>query len=90
MNPQPTKVVTKDEEDYSTLRAVRNTLAEAIEGLYKDFNAFEVLGTDVTRDAKDKMLRSIESKKMVYDILAPLLETIDGAIQGVDSKYKEQ
>lgn len=77
-----------DEAQYSTLIAVRNDIAMALEDLYKDFNAFDVFKDDVTEEAKEKMLRQIAGKQEAYNILFPVLETIDSTMLQINAKYK--
>lgn len=85
--PQP---VTSDEQDYSTLRSVRAVIADALEGLYKDFNAFDVLKRESVETAAIDLLRQVEVNQAVYGVLAPLLEAIDSKLQLIDSKYREK
>src|SRR4051812_10916192 len=87
--PGVKSVVSKNEQEYSTLKIVRSTLAATVEGLYKEFNAFEVLKNADAEMAASNLLRQVEVKQGVYDIVSPLLEAVDNAMRVVDDKYKE-
>lgn len=79
-----------DENQFSTLVLARDELATSIEGLYKDFNAFSVLkDTDITI-ARDNLLRQIEAKQIAYDILVPILDTLDSTILAINEKWKSR
>lgn len=86
----PAPTVTQDEEDVSTLRVVRANLAESIEGLYKDFNAFELLKGATTARKKEELLYQIAIKQGVYEILAPLFDQVDSSIKSTTAKYKQK
>jgi hypothetical protein len=81
---------TTDEENYDTLKSVRNILQEAVQGLYKDFNGFNVLKDTNKKQALENLLFQVEGKQAAYDILAPILESIISAMQTVDNKYKQR
>lgn len=84
------KSTTPDEINYDTLRSVGKILQAAVDGLYKDFNAFSLLeGTDTTRAARD-LYRQVAGKQVAYDILAPVLESVISAITVVDDNYKQR
>lgn len=85
--PQQTS---SNEADYSTLLIVRDLLAQSVLGLSKDFNAFDVLKDKPTEEAAANMLRQIEIKQGVYDIVAPLLEAVQEAVRAVDERYKQR
>lgn len=84
---QPSSV---DEGEFSTLKVVRDTLAEGVEGLYKDFNAFDLLKTGKKTEAAYDLIVQIESKKIAYDILAPLLETVVSTMESINAKYRQR
>lgn len=79
--------VTSDEQDYTTLKAIRELLQESVDGLSKDFNLFDVL-SEGTDDAKrDHMMRLIAGKQIAFDILSPLLERVVSAMATADDNY---
>lgn len=79
----------QNEQEFSTLKIVGNILNDALAGLSRDFNAFDVLKDADRAKAADNMLRQVEAKQMAYDILLPCVEAVTSAIQIVDSKYKQ-
>lgn len=82
--------LTSNEVDYSTLKIVRDLLAEAVALLSpQDFNTFELLKDKPRSEAAENLLRQIEVKQGVYDIVNPLLIAVNEAMRGVDSKYKQ-
>lgn len=85
--PTPTSV---DEQDFSTLKIVRGILSEAVNGLYKDFNAFDILKDQTPETAARNLLRQVEAKQIAYDTLSPLLDAVDTAMKNVDNNYKER
>lgn len=80
----------QDEAQYNTLQIVQKIFGEAIDGLYKEFNAFDVLGDGTNQEVMDKMMRQIAGNQVAYDILAPLKERIDNAIKTADDNYKQR
>lgn len=86
----PPQQVTSDEQDYSTLRLVREEIANCLEGLYKDFNAFDVLKKQPVADAAVDLVRQVEVNQAVYGVLSPLLQAIDSKLQLIDGKYREK
>lgn len=82
--------VSSNEVDYSTLKIVRDLLAEAVNGLSKDFNAFEVLKDKPENAAAKNILRQIEIKQGVYEIVFPLLTAVNEAMRGVDERYRQK
>lgn len=85
----PSKQVTQDEEDYSTLKAVHIVLRDAIAALYTDFNAFKIAEGVPKTTALYDLQRQIDGKQTAYDILTPALEAIESSLLSVDNKYKE-
>lgn len=90
--PTATSPYSKDEENYDTLLAVRKILAASADDLKKDFN---MLNIDITQLATDmvyaqSMARQIGAKQEAYAIIAPLLESVESAIQTADDKYKQR
>lgn len=81
---------TQDEAQYNTLVMVRNIFGEAIDGLYKEFNAFDVLSDGTDQEKIDKMMRQIAGNQIAYDILSPLKERLDNAITTADDNYKQR
>ena len=86
-NPQQ---LSSNEVDYSTLKIVRDLLAASVAGLSKDFNAFEVLRDKSKAEAAENVLRQIEIKQGVYEIVAPLLDAVNEAMRGVDERYRQK
>lgn len=80
---QAQQASSQDEQDYSTLLSVQGTLNDALNNLYKDFNAFEILKTDTPDEAAKKLMIDILGKQEAYDILVSVKSVIDSAIQGV-------
>lgn len=85
----PVNRVTKDEENYDTLKAIYLVLAESVEALYKDFNAFKLPEGVPKTTALYNLMVQIDGKQQAYDILAPLAESAKQALDLVDNKYKE-
>ena len=84
-----TTTTTEDEANYNTLIIVRNTFQTSVNNLYKDFNAFTLNKNKLPADRAKLLLHDIEVKQGVYDVLAPLLESVISAVQTVDDKYKQ-
>lgn len=85
----PVTRVTKDEEQYSTLKSIHIVLKDAVAALYLDFNAFKVTSGVPKTTALYELQRQIDGKQLAYDILAPALQAVESSIQSIDSKYKE-
>lgn len=82
--------VTSDEQDYNTLQAVRGILDASIKELYQDFNAFDTHPDKLPHDAATMLLREIEAKQLVFNILSPLLERVNNAMRGADDMFKQR
>lgn len=65
-------------------------MSSALDGLYKEFNAFDVLKDGTTEEVKDKMMRQIAGNQVAYDIIAPLLDAVTTAIHGADNRHIER
>jgi hypothetical protein len=78
---------TKDEANYDTLVMVVKIFNEAIEGLYKEFNAFDVLKAGTDQEVIEEMMRKIAGNQVAYDILSPLKERLDSAILTADQNH---
>lgn len=74
----------RDENDYSTLEEVERYLAESIEGLSKNFNAFDLSKDGPTLEAQ------VAGRQLAYDILMPLHEQIKSAINDIKVKQEGQ
>lgn len=83
------KQVTSDEVNYNTLKAVKKVLAEALNDLNKNFNAFSINKEDLPSDRARKLLHQVEVNQDVYDIVAPLYDSVVAAIDIVDNKFRE-
>lgn len=82
--------VTKDEEQYDTLKNVFKILEDASADLYKEFNAFE-LHKDKPLDERGKaILHDLEVKQSVYEIIAPLVERVGNAIAQADTNFRRR
>lgn len=88
--PGEAKTVTVNEAEYSTLMRVRKMLSDTVDGLSKNFNAFEVLKHEEITTAAVDLLRQVEIKQGVFEILDPLLVEINEAMVVIDAKYKER
>lgn len=86
--PTQAEESTQDEANFDTLKKVQSDFRAAIDSLHKDFNAFDIHKDDTDEVAKNKLLRDIDGRQIAYDILSPLLETLDNTVNGVESKYK--
>lgn len=84
--------VTKNEENYDTLRIVKELLDLRIEGLYRDFNAFGVLNLAESTKARaaEELLLQIEAKKIAYDVLIEAVQALETALQGVKQNYNKR
>lgn len=80
--PAPATTSSVDENEFSTLQTVRKLFAESI-GQLNSFNAFDLTESEM------KIKQQIKAHELAYDILAPLLETIDNTIMQINSKYKK-
>ena len=83
MNPEPEKTFTQDEADNSTLLRVRTLLREAVTAL-DQFHAFDLTESEL------KLKQQIKAHQIAYDILSPLLETVEQAIRTNDTRYKQR
>jgi hypothetical protein len=86
----PAPVSSTNEANYDTLQIVRDQLRDAVNNLYKDFNAFNVSPEKTEEEAAKIMLRQVTAKQMAFDILSPVLEAVDNAVKLVDDKYKQR
>lgn len=87
------KGTTTNEQNYDTLKNVLKTLDTRIEGLYKDFNAFDVVGllqSSELDDAQKKLLVQILAKQQAYDVLIEAREAINSVLITADQKYKQR
>lgn len=77
----------QDEVDFSTLQVVRKVLANELEALNKDFNAFQVLNAEDPEAEAKKLVIQILAKKQVAEILTPLINLLDSSISTIESRY---
>lgn len=75
---------TRDENEYSTLIEVNKMLIQAIQDLYKDFNAFD------WSEQVANLKAEVAGRQIAYDILMPLQQQVQSAIQDVASNYEER
>lgn len=78
-----------DEADLSTLQTVRKLLKESLDGLSKDFNAFDTLADANPEVAARNLLSQIQARQLAYQIIAPLYDSVHGVITLIESRYKE-
>lgn len=79
-----TPVVTEsvqDEADYSTLLEVKKIIDSYAEGLYKNFNAF-----DLSKGDADKLFLEVLAHQRAYELIVPLQSMVNAAIETVDEK----
>lgn len=88
--PQAAEVSSADEREFSTLKQVHSFLNNSLENLYRDFNAFHVDESLPLDEALKVLQRRIDGKKEAYDILAPIVETINSTIEHINQKYRER
>lgn len=84
--PEP---ASQNEQEFSTLKVVRTALADGVDSLSKDFNAFTILTDKDQETAAKNLLMQVAAKQIAYDILNPLLTAVDEAMRLVNDKYKE-
>lgn len=82
--PTQDVVTEKDEDDYGTLKALKKIFDDGIEGLSKDFNAF-----DLSKDSSVSIEGQIAGRQIAYDILVPLQGMVDSAIKAVEDGRKQ-
>lgn len=70
----------EDENDYRTLVEVKKILDDAMDGLSKNFNAF-----DLAKNAPDLAVQ-VAARQVAYEILVPVQSMVDSAIQAVEQK----
>ena len=78
-----------DERELSTLQIVRADLSQAIAALNKDFNAFTIGKDKLPAERAQLLLHEVEVRQAVYDIIAPLIDMIDGTVSEINEKYKK-
>lgn len=72
--------VSKDAEQFSTLKNVQGILSEAMDSLGKDFNAFELVDRNGSRKNPEDIVKDIQARQVAHDILAPIKDAVDSAI----------
>lgn len=88
--PTTDKASSVDEGNYDTLRAVRQELAQAIDALATDFNAFTIIKDQKPEDRAAILLHEVEVRQAAYDILMPVFEAVNSTMEAVDVKYREK
>jgi hypothetical protein len=86
--PEDAKPYVQDEQDFATLKVVKNTLESYINNLSHDFNAFEVLTGDEVTVAQDLIIQ-IKSKQEVHRLLSELVEILNSTISNIDLNIKQ-
>lgn len=86
ISAEPSQPSSEDKANFNTLTAVRKILSDGINGLYKDFNAFEVSDDS---ESIIKLRNQIAGKKEAYYILQPLLELIDSTLERINAQYRK-
>lgn len=79
----PNTKVTRDEENYDTLRQVYLILQVGLDELDK-WHAFDLKEKEIEIKAQ------IKAHQLAYDLIAPLFESIQQAMEVVNQKYKER
>lgn len=79
---------TRDEEEFSTLVSVRDDFQTDLEGLYKDFNAFDPKGDMPDVKAVEILRGDIRAKREAYKILEPLFVRLNSAVNDVENQRK--
>lgn len=74
---------TTDEDQYGTLKQVYVALKASIGDLDK-WHAFDLELKELT------LKQQIVAHKLAFDILAPLLDTVESALATVDDKYRNR
>lgn len=78
-------VSTQDENDYSTLKQVKQEFEQTLQGLYKDFNAFDLSSKDSI-----EIKIQIGARQLAFDILEPLRQKLKSAIDDIKEKNEGQ
>lgn len=81
-------VAPQDQAHYSTLKAIHDSFAESLEALYRDFNAFTMLESATTVERMEDLMVQIKANQKAYDILSPLYQTLQQALEKIDSDFK--
>lgn len=71
-----------DEQEYSTLKQVQAILYQAVADLDK-WSAFD------TEEKELKLKQQIVAHRMSFEVLAPVLDAVNAAMQLVDDKFKQ-
>lgn len=79
----------QDEKDYPTLIKLLARFRKEIDGLYKDFNAFDI-NEKSTDAAQRKMLFQIAAKQEAYSILVALYNELESVVNEISSKNRGQ
>ena len=82
--------VSRDETNYDTLKNVHDIFVETVDGLYKEFNAFDINKKDLPSDRMKKLLHQVEVNQGVYDVLSPLIERMENAMNDANIDFKKR
>jgi hypothetical protein len=74
----------QDEANYDTIKHLHTEFHAAMDSLHNDFNAFDIHKDDTNEDAKDKLLRDIDGRQIAFEILSPLVESLDNAMNAIN------
>ena len=72
---------TPDDQDYRTLKIVQGILHDSMHSLGKDFNAFTLVDGNGRRIDPEGVVKEIQSRQIAYDILVPIVEAVDSALE---------
>jgi hypothetical protein len=76
-------VSSTDENEYSTLLKQRTDFAEALAEL-RQFDAFDLTGTEL------QVKQQIVAHRIAFDILSPIFESLNSAVNDINAKYREK
>lgn len=91
---QPKPKYSQDEANVDTLQRVMDTLDLQINGLYKDFNAFDIIAlldnSDSLSAAQQKLMIQILGKQNAYDVLVEARTAVESAIGRANLNYTKR
>jgi hypothetical protein len=76
-------VSSTDEHEYSTLLKQRNDFVEALAQL-NHWDAFDL------KESELGIKEQIKAHRLAYDILSPIFESLNSAVNDINAKYREQ
>ena len=82
--PEKAEPSATDVDNSDTLRVVRSVLAQGLADIDK-WHAFDLTGREGLT-----MKQQVEARKLAYQILVPLLDAVDSAMEQVNRKYRRR